>query len=71
MDYIKSIDVLKEVADYGDYATNYNEETGIIKLFFRVNGVQVKAQADIDNAGIYGITIDSINDLKKMVKHTN
>ena len=43
-----------------------NDE-GIISLAFKLNGAHLKAQADIDNAGLYAIQVASLSDLKKLI----
>ncbi len=43
-----------------------NDE-GIISLAFKVNGAHLKAQADIDNSGLYAIQVASLSELKKLI----
>ena len=43
---------------------NYN---GIISIGFKLNGAHLKAQADIDNAGLYAIQLASLPDLQKLI----
>ena len=43
------------------------EESGIIKICFSIRGVQIHAQADIDNSGIYAIEVPSLKGLAKLL----
>ncbi len=42
-------------------------ESGIIRVCFTLNGVQIHAQADLDNAGIYAIEVPSLQGLAKLI----
>lgn len=42
-------------------------DNGIISIGFKLNGAHLKAQADIDNAGMYAIQLASLSDLQKLI----
>jgi hypothetical protein len=42
--------------------------SGILTIKFRLNGVDVSAQADIDNEGIYAIKLETLDDLEKLLE---
>ena len=42
-------------------------DNGIISIGFKLNGAHLKAQADIDNAGLYAIQVASLSELKKLI----
>ena len=47
-----------------------SNEQGIINICFSINGVQLHAQADIDNRGIYAIQVPSLDGLKKLIERS-
>ena len=61
----ESLDQIKAMG-----ATNVSldvSENGIVKICFTLNGVQIHAQADIDNSGIYAIQVPSLQGLAKLI----
>ena len=42
-------------------------DNGIISIGFKLNGAHLKAQADIDNSGLYAIQVASLSELKKLI----
>ncbi len=42
-------------------------DAGIVSVGFKLNGAHLKAQADIDNRGLYAIQVASLSELKKLI----
>jgi hypothetical protein len=62
---LSSIDKLKSIGAT-DITMKVNE-SGIVKICFKLNDVQIHAQADIDNSGIYAIEVPSLQGLAKLI----
>jgi hypothetical protein len=62
------MDTLEELkALDADVTSMTVNDEGIISLAFKVNGAHLKAQADIDNRGLYAIQVASLSELKKLI----
>lgn len=62
-------DSIKQLEEIGAEVTSMtlDDHLGIISIQFKINGANLKAYADIDNAGLYAIQIASLADLKKLI----
>lgn len=62
-------DSIKQLEEIGAEITSMtlHEHDGIISIQFKINGANLKAQADIDSAGLYAIQIASLADLQKLI----
>jgi prephenate dehydrogenase len=62
-------DSIKQLEEIGAEITSMtlDEHDGIVSIQFKINGACLKAQADIDNAGLYAIQIASLADLQKLI----
>jgi hypothetical protein len=62
------MDTIHELRDLGADVTSMTiNNNGIISIGFKLNGAHLKAQADIDNAGLYAIQLASLSELKKLI----
>ena len=62
------MDTIHELRDLGADVTSMTiNNNGIISIGFKLNGAHLKAQADIDNAGLYAIQVASLSELKKLI----
>lgn len=64
----ESINKLKQIGAVNLHMKS--NEQGIINICFSINGVQLHAQADIDNRGIYAIQVPSLDGLKKLIERS-
>tara|TARA_R110000744_G_scaffold90984_6_gene176597 strand:- start:1777 stop:1983 length:207 start_codon:yes stop_codon:yes gene_type:complete len=64
----ESIKKLKQMGAVNLHMKLFGE--GIFKISFSINGVQLHAQADIDNRGIYAIQVPSLDGLKKLIERS-
>ena len=62
-------DSIKQLEEIGAEVTSMtlDDQNGIILIGFKINGAHLRAQADIDNAGLYAIQIASLADLQKLI----
>jgi len=62
------MDTIQELRDLDADVTSMTiNNNGIISIGFKLNGAHLKAQADIDNAGLYAIQVASLSELKKLI----
>ena len=62
------MDTIHELRDLDADVTSMTiNNNGIISIGFKLNGAHLKAQADIDNAGLYAIQVASLSELKKLI----
>ena len=57
---------MTEIAD-AEVNTTFCKENGITQHRFHVNGIAVSCQENADNCGIYGVSIDTIDELAIML----
>jgi hypothetical protein len=62
------MDSIKELKKMDASITSMTVDVGgIISVAFKLNGAHLKAQADIDNRGLYAIQVSSLSDLQKLI----